>query len=59
MKWSLYSHRDGWLIDDCVGPEWSWNVNEALWFDGEHEIDERLKASDISREPWFTNVRVR
>ncbi len=48
MKWGVYREERGWLIDTCAGMTWSWNVNEAVWYDTVREAIEAIRAADAS-----------
>ncbi len=59
-KIALYSPIVGWLVDTCVGGEFSFDVEQALWFDSEEEIEEAIEAAEISLDEYvFTKVRMK
>lgn len=39
MKFAAYSNSNGWIVDLCVGITWSWNFDDALWWDSPEAID--------------------
>lgn len=46
-KYAVYHKDQGWLVDTGVGGTWSWNVDDAQWFDGADAAVESLYACDI------------
>jgi len=36
-KYGIYDSASGWLVDTCAGMTWSFNVDEACWFDSHGE----------------------
>lgn len=61
MKYAIYSSTNGWLEDTCAGGVFSWDVDDAVWFDSVDDAQGALKAAEIEAEPddHFTFVRVK
>lgn len=60
-KYAVYSATHGWLQDTCAGGAFSWNVEDAVWFDSVVDAQGALAAAEIEVEPddHFTFVRVK
>jgi hypothetical protein len=47
VKWAVYSKKRGWLADTCAGGTWSFDVDDALWFDDQGASKDALEAAEI------------
>ncbi len=47
QKWAAYQASDGWLKDTCAGGVFSWNVDDAIWFDSPADIVAALDGGEI------------
>lgn len=51
VKWGVYHVENGWLVDTGVGGTYSFDVDQAQWFESEGFARATLEATDImSRE---------
>lgn len=46
-KYAVYNPAVGWLVDTCAGGTFSWNVDDAVWFDSHIAAHDALKAAEI------------
>jgi hypothetical protein len=58
MKYAVYSHEIGWLVDTCAFGTWSWKVVECVEFDSEWDAKLACEAADIEIDG-LVFVRVR
>jgi hypothetical protein len=47
MKWAAYHVENGWLVDTGVGGTYSFDVDQAQWFDSMMHANDQLVATDI------------
>lgn len=48
-KYAVYRDVDGygWLMDTCAGGTWSWDIDDAQWFDRPDDAIGALYACDL------------
>lgn len=47
MKFAVYSSMYGWLQDTCAGGTFSWDVDEAVYFDAVNDAWAACRAAEI------------
>ena len=58
MKYAIYSPANGWLQDTCAGGVFSWDVEDAVWFDSHVDAHDALTAAEIEL-PIYHVVRMK